>query len=73
MITTTQCRAARALLKWKQTDLADRCAISLTTIRNFESEARTPYKSTLKILRETFEAHGIEFIDDDYIGVKLKK
>ena len=72
MIIPTQCRAARALLKWKQIDLANRCSVSVTTIRTFESEARTPYKSTLKILRETFEAAGIEFINEGGIGVMLK-
>lgn len=72
MITATQCRAARALLRWKQSDLADRCEVSVTTIRMFEVEARSPHGSTLRILRNTFEEAGIEFIDEGGIGVKLK-
>lgn len=71
MITPAQCRAARALLKWSQDDLAERSGIGVASIRAFETDARSPYKRTLKTLRETFEAAGIEFIDDS--GLKLDR
>ena len=71
MITAAHCRAARALLKLSQEDLASRCTVSVTTIRTFETDATSPYESTLRILKETFEAAGIEFTDQGGIGVKL--
>ena len=72
MITAAQCRAARALLKWNQRELAARANIGVSTIRTFETNVTTPYQTTLGILKETFEKAGIEFIDDDGLGVKLK-
>lgn len=72
MINPAQCRAARGLLKWTQQDLADRSEVGLSTLKKFESEITSPRKSTLKILRQTFEAHGVAFLDDNGGGVKLK-
>lgn len=73
MITAAQCRAARALLKWKQEDLANRCEVSVTTIRTFETETTSPHRGTLRILHDTFQAAGIEFIDEGGVGVMLKE
>ena len=64
MITPAQCRAARALLKWTQEDLAARCDVSVTTIRTFETEATAAYARTREILKATLEVAGIEFIDE---------
>lgn len=64
MITPAQCRAARALLKWTQEDLAARCDISVTTIRTFETEATAAYARTRETLKATLEAAGIEFLND---------
>ena len=72
MITPAQCRAARALLKWNQDDLAKRSEISPNTIKKFETEATSPHKSTLKILRQTLESAGVAFLDDNGGGVKLR-
>ncbi|MCG8504303.1 MAG: helix-turn-helix domain-containing protein [Sphingomonadales bacterium] len=72
MLTTAQCRAARALLKWNQQDLADRSEVAVSTIKKFETETTAPHNSTLKLLRQTFEAQGIEFIDEGSGGVWLK-
>ena len=73
MITAAQCRAARALLKWSQEELAERSGIGVATIRTFETDASSPYARTLKTLRETLEVAGIEFTDDNGIGVKLMR
>ena len=64
MISPAQCRAARALLKWTQEDLAARCDVSVTTIRTFETEATAAYARTREILKATLEVAGIEFIDE---------
>ena len=74
MITPAQCRAARGLLKWSQKDLARESEISDVTIRHFEIEKTTPQKGTLVVLRQTFEAAGVEFIpaNGGGDGVRLK-
>jgi transcriptional regulator with XRE-family HTH domain len=74
-ITAAQCRAARALLRWSQQTLADRSRVSIVTIQNFESEKTASYAGTLLLLRQAFEAAGVEFIpaDNGGVGVRLKK
>ena len=72
MITPAQCRAARGLLSWTQEDLAKKSSVGLNTIRKFEGGKTSPHRTTLKVLKETFEKAGIEFIDNNGLGVKLK-
>ena len=73
MITPTLSRAARVLLGWRQEELAKRSEVSLTAIRQFEgNKTATPHRTTLKALQQAFEDAGVEFIDDNGIGVKLK-
>lgn len=62
MITPRLSRAARALLGWNQGDLADHSGIAISTIRRFEGGNESAFDSTLKLLTETFEKAGIEFI-----------
>jgi len=71
MIRPEQSRAARGLLNWKQSDLAQRADVGLATVRNFEAGKTTPHKGTLRLLRETFERHGITFITEGGVGVML--
>lgn len=66
-ISADQVRAARALLKWKQDNLALASGMSLTAIRNFE-EGLSSRPTTLSSIRRAIETAGIEFIEDD--GVK---
>ena len=75
VITPNQCKAARDLLEWKQTDLAEKSTIGITTITEFERGLRELAARTMKELKRTFEEAGIEFINDDKkIGaVVLKK
>lgn len=71
-ITPNQCKAARDLLGWKQSDLSAKSSIGESTIADFERGARSPAVRTLRDIRGAFEAVGIEFIlDDSYIGVNL--
>jgi transcriptional regulator with XRE-family HTH domain len=60
-ITPEQCRAARALLDWSQTDLAKAAGTGQATVARFERGARTPYANTLKALRATLETAGVVF------------
>jgi transcriptional regulator with XRE-family HTH domain len=73
IITPKQCRAARELLGWKQTDLSGVSGIGIATIADFERGSREPIKRTLKDIRRNFEEAGMEFINEDGIGVKLKE
>ncbi|MCB9965940.1 MAG: helix-turn-helix transcriptional regulator [Rhodospirillales bacterium] len=68
-ITTGQIRGARGILNWSQSDLSDKTGISTTSIGAIENGNTQPRENTLRIIRETFEMNGIEFIDN---GVRLQ-
>jgi transcriptional regulator with XRE-family HTH domain len=70
MLQVAQIRAARALLGWRQEDIADAAKISVATIRRIESqeELLTGNVSTLLKIRAAFEQAGIQFIDEDETG-----
>ena len=70
MITGTQIRAARALLAWSQSDLADRAGISLPTIKRLEAggNAVSGTTRTNARVRAAAEEAGIVFIEDDADG-----
>lgn len=69
MISPKQIRAARALLNWKQSDLAEASGLSLTAINNIENGSANPRAATLEQIALSFKAHRIVFIDGD--GVKI--
>ncbi len=70
MITIQQVKAARALLDWKQSDLADACGLSLTAINNLERGIGSPRVETIQVIRHTMETAGIEFTDGE--GVRKR-
>jgi hypothetical protein len=49
--------------------LAGEAAMSSNTIATFETGKRTPYTNTLRDIRKTFEAAGVEFTNGDVPGV----
>lgn len=61
MITATQSRAARAVLRWSQGDLAKRVGVTPLSIRNFESGGAMRRKN-LEAIRKAFEAEGVGFV-----------
>jgi transcriptional regulator with XRE-family HTH domain len=75
-ITIEQIRAARALLGWSQTELAERAELSLPTVKRVEinSDLRVSLEARLRI-RVALEAGGVEFIDENGggPGVRLRK
>ena len=78
MITAGQIRAARALIGWKQTDLAKASGVSEISIKNIERGATDPRSSTLGALQQAFEKAGVIFLEsgdirDGGAGVRLKK
>ena len=74
-VTVSQLRMARAALNWTLSDLAEASSVSSRTIRRIESEngleKATP--ANLKLIRETLEAAGIEFIGtaEEGPGIRL--
>jgi transcriptional regulator with XRE-family HTH domain len=70
MLQVAQLRAARALLGWRQEDIARAARISVATIRRIESQEGqlAGYVSTVVKIQTAFEHAGIQFIDDDELG-----
>jgi transcriptional regulator with XRE-family HTH domain len=70
MLQVAQIRAARALLGWRQEDIAEAAKISVATIRRIESQEDllTGNISTLLKIQAAFEQAGIQFIDEDETG-----
>ncbi len=71
MITTSQIKAARALLDWTQADLAKASGMHLNVINNIERGTTNPRHGTLEKLQTALEAQGIALIASR--GVELKK
>ena len=63
MITPSQIRAARALLGWKQTDLAKAAEVSEISVKNIERGATDARGSTLGKIQSAFVAAGVQFLD----------
>lgn len=69
-MTPDQCRAARALLRWKGSQLAFEARVGLSTVTNFETRARRTRKQKVQAMRRALEIGGIRFIG--LRGVELK-
>lgn len=76
MLSSNQIRAARALLGWSGTDLAEKSGVGITTLRRYELQIGIPSANTsvLLTLKETLEKAGIEFTGDPLVnpGVTLR-
>jgi transcriptional regulator with XRE-family HTH domain len=71
-----QCRAARALLKWSQTQLATASGVALSTVADFEIDKREPRSDNLAAIRRALEDAGVEFIpakNGKGVGVRLRE
>jgi DNA-binding XRE family transcriptional regulator len=62
------CRAARGLLDWTQSDLAERAEVSRSTVRDFEGERHDIHRATGAQLRRAFEDHSVAFVMIEGIG-----
>jgi transcriptional regulator with XRE-family HTH domain len=70
MPTIEQIRAARALLDWSQSDLADNAGLSQTGIARIENGTNKPNSNTLEKIKAAFDDADIEFLGDS--GVKKR-
>jgi hypothetical protein len=73
-LTSSQCRAGRALIEWSQQQLSQVAAIDLQTIADFEKRFRAADETTRRRLRAALEAAGVVFIAENGggAGVRLK-
>ena len=77
MIEAAQIRAARGLIEWSQTQLAEASDLALSTIRRMEVAGGTLKSSVENVLKvqQALEDAGVIFIDrneDGGPGVRLK-
>jgi transcriptional regulator with XRE-family HTH domain len=76
-LSSGQIRAARALLRWRAEDLAQKSSVGVATIRRAELAEHDTSLTAPNILaiRRALEAAGIEFIDENGggPGVRLRK
>jgi hypothetical protein len=76
-ITSEQVRAARALLRWEQRDLAEASGVSLPSVKRLETQpgALAAQQRTIVELRNALEKAGVEFITENGggLGVRLRK
>lgn len=76
-ITSEQIRAARSVLCWSTSELAERTGVGIATLKRYEAVSGVPKsrKGILDIIRKTFESAGIEFIGtpDDAPGIRIHR
>ena len=71
-ITPAQFRAARALLDWSRSKLAQKAGHSLATVQRVEKGGAFVSDEVRAKLKATLEAAGVEFTNGDAPGVRLK-
>jgi predicted transcriptional regulator len=75
-ISVEQLRAARGLLGWSQSELAERAGLSLPTVKRLEgSFGPRVSKEARRKLQLAIEAAGIVFIDENGggLGVRFRR
>ena len=80
MITSEQVRAARALLRWEQKDLAEASGVSLPSIKRLETQPGplAAQARTVDAIRAAVEKAGVVFLASGEAlnggaGVRLKQ
>jgi transcriptional regulator with XRE-family HTH domain len=70
MITATQCRCARTLLRWSVSKLSSAASVSQRAIDDFELERRQPSTITADAIRRAFEDVGVVFLPRDDVQIR---
>lgn len=70
IISPSQIRAARALLRWSQRDLSEYSGVSAISIANLELEEKEPKAATIQKILNAFDKAGIEFGEQDCVKRK---
>ena len=70
MITATQCRCARTLLRWSVSKLSNAASVGESAIDDFELELRQPNSITADAIRRAFEDVGVVFLPHDDVQLR---
>jgi hypothetical protein len=75
MITSEQCRTARAMLGWTLGQLGKASKVNEATVRRFELGHRKPIAVTIDAIQRALEDGGVVFIPENGggAGVRRKK
>ncbi|KAB2758247.1 helix-turn-helix domain-containing protein [Brucella anthropi] len=71
-MTPAQCRAARALLDWRQPELAKAAGLGLSTVVDYEKERRKVSEEAITAIEKALEKAGIEFLGETGVGMIVK-
>jgi transcriptional regulator with XRE-family HTH domain len=76
-VSVEQIKAARALLRWTQHDLAEASGVSIPTVKRLEADGGTlgGRDSTVAAIRAALESAGVSFLDANGSGpgVRLQR
>jgi transcriptional regulator with XRE-family HTH domain len=64
-MTGEQLRAARAMVRWEQLELAERADVSVKTIKRLEAVSGRLDARSIWSIKNALELAGIEFLDED--------
>ncbi len=73
MVSISQIKAARALLNWKQADLAAISGVSVPAIAKIESGQGNPRQTTMTLLQNAFEKSGIDFLGEHGVDQRQER
>jgi predicted transcriptional regulator len=77
LILSEQIRAARALLRWEQKDLAEASGVSLPSIKRLETQPGplAAQQRTIDAIVDALESAGVQFIPENGggAGARMKK
>ena len=70
-----QLRAARSMLRWEQEQVAQAAGVAIGTIRRIEAMngAIRAQLETVRKIQHALEQAGVEFIDGDRPGVRMRE
>lgn len=71
MISSAQVRAARGLLNWTQSELADKCNLTKATIANIENDKHHLTSKTANKIHQAFRSAKVEFLINNGIRSKF--
>ena len=71
-MTPAQCKTARSLLGWSQTELAQNAGVGKNTVTDFELESLPVSEHALTKLQLALEDAGIQFTKGIRPGVKMR-
>ena len=70
MISASQCRCARTLLRWSVSKLSNAASVSESAIDDFELERGEPSAITADAIRRAFEGVGVVFLPQDDVQLR---